>query len=85
MIYFIEIFIYLIFLLNKSNGINENILLINDPSHNYQTIYEIISPLNRIKRDQSPWFYPEIDKNQISCGHNIYVKLYTCSELTDCR
>jgi hypothetical protein len=81
MIYFIEIFIYLIFLLNKSNGINENILLINEPSHNYQTTYQII----RTKRDQSPWFYPEIDKNQISCGHNVYVKLYTCSELTDCR
>jgi hypothetical protein len=81
MIYFIEIFIYLIFLLNKSNGINENILLINEPSHNYQTNYQII----RTKRDQSPWFYPEIDKNQISCGHNVYVKLYTCSELTDCR
>jgi len=39
----------------------------------------------RIKRDQSPWFYPEIDKNQISCGPNVYIKLYTCSQLTDCQ
>jgi hypothetical protein len=81
MIYFIEIFIYLIFLLNKSNGINENVLLINDPSYNYQTSYTVI----RIKREQSSWLYPEIDKNQISCGHNVYVKLYTCSQLTECR
>jgi hypothetical protein len=82
MIIFIEIVIYLIFLLNKSYGFNnKDILLINDPSHNYQTNYQII----RTKRDQSPWFYPDIDKNQISCGHNVYVKLYTCSKLTECQ
>ncbi len=78
-------FIYLIFLFNKIQGNNEDILLINNPSHDYQTSYTILPINNRIKRDQSPWFYPDIDKNQISCGHNVYVKLYTCSQLIQCR
>jgi len=82
---FIEIFLSLIFLLNKSNGINEDILLINDPSHKYETPYTIISANNRVKRDQSSWFYPDIDKDQISCGQNVYVKLFTCLDLNDCR
>jgi hypothetical protein len=81
MIYFIKLIVCLIFLLNQSYGINQDVLLINDPSHHSQTSYTIV----RIKRDQSPWFYPEIDKNQISCGHNVYVKLYTCSYSKDCK
>jgi hypothetical protein len=85
MIYFIEIFIYLIYLLNKSYGINDDILLINNPSDNYQTSYTIISTNNRVKRNQLSWFDREIDRNQISCGHNVYAKLFTCSQLTECR
>jgi hypothetical protein len=85
MIYIIEIFIYLIFLLNKSEGINEERLLINDPSHVYYTPYSILSSNNRQKRDQSSWLYPEIDKDRISCEQDIYDKLFTCSHLTECK
>jgi hypothetical protein len=82
MIYFIQIIVYLIILLNKSDGINNDILLFNDPSHDHQSSYTII----RSKRDQqSSWLYPEIDKNQISCGHNVYVKVHTCIYLKDCK
>lgn len=81
MIVFIEIFLFLLFLLNQTHGNDKDILLFNDPTHDHLTNYEVI----RNKRDQSPWFYPEIDRNQISCGHNVYVKLYTCSQLTECR
>ena len=85
MIYFIQILIYLIILLNKSEGIHKEILLINDPSHIYPTPYTILSSNNREKRDQLSWFYPEIDKNRILCEENIYDKLYTCSYLTECK
>jgi hypothetical protein len=85
MINLIKISICLIVLFNKIQGNNEDILLINDQSNDYQNFYTILSANNRIKRDQSPWFYPDIDKNQISCGHNVYMKLYTCSQLTQCR
>lgn len=46
---------------------------------------ERVLTYERNRRDQSPWFYPEIDKNQISCGPNVYAKLYSCSQLTDCQ
>ena len=48
--------------------------------------YEILSnDHQRIKRVPSPWFYPELDKNFISCGHNVYAKLFICSHPTDCK
>jgi hypothetical protein len=78
----IQISIYLIYLFNQIQGNQNEILLINDRSNDYQTSYTI---LNRIKRDQLPWFQFEFDKNQISCGHNVYMKLYKCSQLTQCR
>ncbi|CAF3865893.1 unnamed protein product [Adineta steineri] len=83
--YFVQIFIYLIFLLNKSNGNNEDIILMNDLSYQYQEPYKIISTNARLKRDQSSWFYPEIDKDQISCGQNVYVKLFQCLDVKDCK
>ncbi|CAF2736251.1 unnamed protein product [Rotaria sp. Silwood2] len=86
MIYFIKLFIYLIFLLNKSYGIKQDILLINDPSHNYQTSYTIISENNRIKRDQSSsLILPDIANNQISCEHDVNIKLSNCLNLEECR
>ncbi|CAF1292759.1 unnamed protein product [Rotaria sp. Silwood1] len=85
MIYFIKLFIYLIYLLNKSSGIKQDILLINDPSHNYQTTYTIISSNNRIKRDQLSLILPDITKNQILCEHDINIKLSNCLNLEECR
>ncbi|UJR08522.1 hypothetical protein I4U23_012785 [Adineta vaga] len=83
--YFIQILIYLIFFLQNSNGIDD-VLVMNDPSFIHKAPYEIItSNSNRTKRDQSSWFYPDIDKDQISCGQNVYVKLFTCSNLRNCR
>lgn len=56
--------------------------LLNHP----QMDYEILSNDHlRIKRVPSPWFYPELDKNFVSCGHNVYAKLFTCSHPTDCK
>lgn len=78
---YIKLFLFLIFLLNKSQGNDNDVILLNDLTYNPSQNYEII----RDKRDLSPWFYPEIDKNQISCGHNVYSKLHTCSQLTECR
>ena len=80
MIHWIELFVYLIlFLFNKSSGINEDILLINEPSHNYQTSYTVISTdNNRVKRDQSSNILHNIHKNQNLCEHDIYSKLSNC-------
>ena len=78
MIYFIELSIYLIFLFNKSDGINEDILVINEPSHYYQPSYTIISTNNRIKRDQSSNIHHDIDQNPSLCEHNIYSQLSNC-------
>ena len=83
MIYCIELFIIGIVFFNRIDAIDKNILLFNNPDDSLRTSYEIILP--RIKRDQSPWFYPDFDRNQISCGHNVYAKLYTCSQMTQCR
>jgi hypothetical protein len=85
MLDFIKISIYFIFIFDQSYGIDQDVLLINVPSHHLQTSYTIIPTNDRVKRDQSPWLYPEFDKNQISCGHNVYAKLLTCSQLTECR
>ncbi|CAF2179269.1 unnamed protein product [Rotaria magnacalcarata] len=84
MIYFIQLFIYLIYLLNKSNAINDDILLINDPSHNYQTSYTIVSDNKRLKRDQSSQTPSDIEKNQMSCGSDIYTKISPCLYLGAC-
>ncbi len=67
------------FLFNKS--LEENILLINDPTNIYYTPYRILTTDNRVKRDKSSLFYPEINDQ---CDQHIYTKLYSCSHLTDC-
>jgi hypothetical protein len=85
--YFIEIFFYLIFLLNQSTQNDDNILLINDPTNIYYTPYTILTSNNRVKRDKSSLFYPEIPHSNIihdQCDRHIYTKLYSCSQLTDC-
>lgn len=77
--YFIEIFLYLIFLFNQSlQDNNETILLINDSTNIYYTPYRIVTLNNRLKRDKSSLLYPE------QCDQHIYTKLYSCSQLTDC-
>jgi hypothetical protein len=85
--YFIQIFLYLIFLFNKSEQYDENILLLNDRTNILYTPYTILTPNNRVKRDKSAWFYPEINHSNIihdQCDQHIYTKLYSCSQLTDC-
>jgi hypothetical protein len=86
---FIEIiFIYLIFLFNKSIELNnEKILLINDPTNIYYTPYTILTSNNRVRRDKSFLLYPEINHSNIihdQCDQHIYTKLYSCSHSTDC-
>lgn len=77
--YFIEIFLYLIFLFNKSSGeTNETILLINDSTNIYYPPYTILTTNNRLKREKSSLLYPE------QCDQHIYTKLYSCAQLTDC-
>jgi hypothetical protein len=85
--YFIEIFLYFIFLFNNSEASNENILLINDLTNISYPPYTILTSNNRVKRDKSTWFYPEINHSNIiheQCDEHIYTKLYSCSHLTDC-
>lgn len=84
MIYFIQLFIYLIFLLNKSNAIKEDILLFNDLSYNSDTSYTVVSTNKRIKRDQLSWTPSDIEKNQMSCGSDVYTKLSACSLFGEC-
>jgi hypothetical protein len=86
--YFIEIFLYLIFLFNKSTQENnETILLINDSTNIYYTPYTILTSNNREKRDKSFSLYPEINPSNLlsqQCDQHIYTKLYSCSHLKDC-
>lgn len=65
----------------------DDVLLFNQPSYRHPRMqYQILSSNNqRIKRESSPWFYPEFDKNLISCGPNVYKDLYTCSQSIDCK
>ncbi|CAF1040921.1 unnamed protein product [Rotaria sordida] len=85
--YFIEIFLYMIVLFNKSTQNDENILLINDPTNIYYTPYTILISDNRVKREKSSWFYPTVNHATIihdQCDQHIYSKLYSCSHSTDC-
>ncbi len=86
--HFIEIYLYLIFLFNKSiQEKNDNILLINDPTNIYYKPYTILTSNNREKRDKYSLFYPEISHSNIiaeQCDQHVYTKIYSCSQLTDC-
>ncbi len=76
--YFIEISFSFIILFHQS--FEENILVINEPTNVYYKPYEILTTNYRFKRDKSNLFYQSNDL----CDQNIYSKLYSCSQLTDC-
>ena len=82
----IAIAVCLICLVHESEPTSQNILLINDSSAVQHTPpYDVINFSRREKRDQASWFYPEVDRNHISCEPNIYEKLHTCSLLAECK
>ena len=85
--YFIEIFLHFILLINKSEQTNKNTLLISDPTNIYYTPYTVLTSSNRIKREKSLRFYPEINHKPVvydQCDRYTYTKLYKCSYLTNC-
>ena len=84
---FSEIFLHLILLINKSEQTDENTLLISDPTNIYHTHYTILISDTRVKRQKSPRFYPEINREPVThgqCDRHTYTKLYNCSYLTNC-
>jgi hypothetical protein len=84
--YFIEIFFYLIFFVNKSEEKNENILFLNHPSNISYPPYTILTSNYREKRDKFSWFNPLKHAKIIhdQCDEHIYTKLYSCSHLSEC-
>ena len=54
-------FLYFLYLFNQSHAFNEEILLLNDKTNISYPPYSILPSTNRVKRDKSTWFYPEIN------------------------
>ncbi|CAF2081350.1 unnamed protein product [Rotaria magnacalcarata] len=85
--YFIEIFLYIVFLFNKSQQNDENILLANDLTNIDNAPHTILTSNNRLNREKSRLLssinYPTSISEE--CDQDVHDKLFHCSTLNNCR
>ncbi|CAF3091355.1 unnamed protein product [Rotaria socialis] len=85
--YFIEIFLYIILLFNKSQQNDENILLTNDLTNIDNAPHTILTSNNRLKREKSRLLSSITYPTSISeeCDQDVHDKLSHCATLNNCK